>query len=68
MNESRCDERLNARVEESTCLTYTGLHDKTKIVLWSFDRMFFFFGLGREGSEYQFPRARNTTDQAVAPS
>jgi hypothetical protein len=22
MNESRCDERLNARVEESTCLTY----------------------------------------------
>jgi hypothetical protein len=33
MNESRCeasrDERLKARVEESTCLTYTGLHDKT---------------------------------------
>jgi hypothetical protein len=29
MNEGRCDERLNARVEESTCLTYTGLHDKT---------------------------------------
>jgi hypothetical protein len=26
MNESRCDERLKARVEESTCLTYTGLH------------------------------------------
>ena len=25
---SRCDERLKARVEE-TCLTYTGLHDKT---------------------------------------
>ena len=22
---SRCDERLKARVEESTCLTYTGL-------------------------------------------
>jgi hypothetical protein len=29
MNEGRCDERLNARVEESTCVTYTGLHDKT---------------------------------------
>ena len=29
MNESRCDERLKARVEESTYLTYTGLHDKT---------------------------------------
>jgi hypothetical protein len=29
MNEGRCDERLKARVEESTCLTYTGLHDKT---------------------------------------
>jgi hypothetical protein len=25
MNEGRCDERLKARVEESTCLTYTGL-------------------------------------------
>jgi hypothetical protein len=25
MNEGRCDERLQARVEESTCLTYTGL-------------------------------------------
>ncbi len=24
MNEVRCDERLKARVEESTCLTYTG--------------------------------------------
>jgi hypothetical protein len=24
MNEGRCDERLIARVEESTCLTYTG--------------------------------------------
>jgi len=29
MNEGRCDERLKARVEESTCLTYTGLHDQT---------------------------------------
>ena len=29
MDEGRCDERLKARVEESTCLTYTGLHDKT---------------------------------------
>jgi hypothetical protein len=29
MNEGRCDERLKARVEESTSLTYTGLHDKT---------------------------------------
>jgi hypothetical protein len=27
MNEGRYDERLKARVEESTCLTYTGLHD-----------------------------------------
>ena len=29
MNEGRCDERLNTRVEESTSLTYTGLNDKT---------------------------------------
>ena len=29
MNEGRCDERLKVRVEESTCLRYTGLHDKT---------------------------------------
>jgi hypothetical protein len=29
MNEGRCDERLKSRVEESTCLTYTGLYDKT---------------------------------------
>jgi hypothetical protein len=29
MNESRCDERLKARVQEATCLTYTELHDKT---------------------------------------
>jgi hypothetical protein len=29
MNESRCDERLKARVQEATCLTYTGLHHKT---------------------------------------
>jgi hypothetical protein len=29
MNEGRCDERLKGRVEESTCLTHTGLHDKT---------------------------------------
>jgi hypothetical protein len=28
-NESRYDERLKVRVEESTYLTYTGLHDKT---------------------------------------
>ena len=26
MNECRCDERLKARVEEPTCLTYTGFH------------------------------------------
>jgi hypothetical protein len=26
MNEGRCDERLKARVEECTCLTYTGLN------------------------------------------
>ena len=30
MNEGRCDERLKARVEESTCLTYTGLGCTTK--------------------------------------
>jgi hypothetical protein len=29
VNEGQCDTRLKARVEESTCLTYTGLHDKT---------------------------------------
>ncbi len=29
MNEGRCDERLKTRVEECTCLTYTGFHDKT---------------------------------------
>jgi hypothetical protein len=29
MNEGRDDERLKTRVEESTCLTYTGFHDKT---------------------------------------
>ena len=29
MNEGWCDERLTVRVEESTCLTYTGFHDKT---------------------------------------
>ncbi len=28
MNEGRCDERLKAKVEESTCLTYTGLHEE----------------------------------------
>jgi hypothetical protein len=26
MNEGRCDERLKDRVEEYTCLTYTGLY------------------------------------------
>jgi uncharacterized protein YlbG (UPF0298 family) len=30
MNEGRCDERLKAKVEESTCVTYTGLHDDTE--------------------------------------
>ncbi len=29
MNEGRYDERLKVRLEESACLTYTGLHDKT---------------------------------------
>ena len=29
MHEGRYDERLKTRVEESTSLTYTGLHDKT---------------------------------------
>jgi hypothetical protein len=28
MNEGQYDERLNPGVQESTCLTYTGLHDK----------------------------------------
>jgi hypothetical protein len=27
--ESRFDERLKSRVQEATCLTYTGLHEKT---------------------------------------
>ncbi len=27
LNEGRCDERLKARFEESTCLTYTGFLD-----------------------------------------
>ncbi len=27
LNEGRCDERLKFRIEESTCLTYTGLYD-----------------------------------------
>ncbi len=29
VNEGRCYERLKAKVEESTCIAYTGLHDKT---------------------------------------
>ncbi len=29
IHEGRCDERLKVKVEESTCLAYTGLHDKT---------------------------------------
>jgi hypothetical protein len=28
INEGWCDERLKTKVEESTCLTYTGLNDK----------------------------------------
>jgi hypothetical protein len=28
INEGRCDERLKAKVEESTFLAYTGFHDK----------------------------------------
>jgi hypothetical protein len=31
INEGRCDERLKARVEESACLTYTGMHLETYI-------------------------------------
>ncbi len=27
-NEYRYDERLKTKVEESTCLTYTGLHEE----------------------------------------
>jgi hypothetical protein len=33
MNEGRCDEKLKVRFEESTYLTYTGLHDKTNLEL-----------------------------------
>ncbi len=33
INEGRCDERLKAKVEESTCLTYTGLNDKTNFLI-----------------------------------
>ncbi len=33
MNEGRCDERLKDKIEESTCLTYTGLYDKTRVKL-----------------------------------
>ncbi len=33
MNEGRYDERLKVRVEESTCLTNTGLYDKNKTVV-----------------------------------
>jgi hypothetical protein len=29
INEGLCDERLKGKVEESTCLSYTGLNDKT---------------------------------------
>ena len=29
INEGRCDERLKVKVEESTYLSYTELHDKT---------------------------------------
>ncbi len=29
VNEGRCDERIKAKVEESTYLGYTGLYDKT---------------------------------------
>ncbi len=29
IHEGRCDERLKVKVEESACLAYTGLHDKT---------------------------------------
>ena len=34
VNEGRCDERLKPKVEESTCLTYTGLHDKQTLVVY----------------------------------
>ena len=34
INEGRCDERLKAKVEESTCLAYTELHDKTNVVYY----------------------------------
>ncbi len=43
MNESRCDERLKARVEESTFLTYTGCTKKSPKILFSL-----LFGCGRK--------------------
>jgi hypothetical protein len=43
LNEGRCDERLKARVEESTCLTYTGSHDKEAAYFFSFFFLFFSF-------------------------
>jgi hypothetical protein len=48
---SRCDERLKARVEESTCLTCTGSHDK--MVTFFFLFVLFFLGFGK-----QSPRMR----------
>jgi hypothetical protein len=36
MNEGRCDERLKARVEESTCLTYTAPNEAAKIFIYLF--------------------------------
>ncbi len=56
MNESRCDERLNARVEESTCLTYTGLHRSCLLYGFRFD--FFFFLLS-------FPHVRLESAQQL---
>jgi hypothetical protein len=43
INECRCDERLKAKVEESTRLTYTGLHgelENLKIKTRLIDEMF----------------------------
>jgi hypothetical protein len=33
-NEYQCDERLKTKAEESTCLTWTGLHEELEKVGW----------------------------------
>jgi hypothetical protein len=56
INEGRCDERLKAKVEESTCLTYTGLNDKNQKIIN-------FFFLWRGGFvEYKGEEGRKHTE------